>query len=83
MATTAEVEKLAFRLPDTEHAVLAAHLLRFLPSCTTRTRGWLRRCAGTPNSTRTLTRASSWTSLMNGSAGGDAVAAQLAGTNRC
>jgi putative addiction module component (TIGR02574 family) len=32
MATIAEVEKLAFDLPDSERAVLAAHLLRSLPS---------------------------------------------------
>ena len=32
MATIAEVEKLAFDLPDSDRAVLAAHLLRSLPS---------------------------------------------------
>jgi putative addiction module component (TIGR02574 family) len=32
MATIAEVEKLASDLPDSERAVLAAHLLRSLPS---------------------------------------------------
>ena len=32
MATIAEVEKLAFDLPDSERAILAAHLLRSLPS---------------------------------------------------
>ncbi len=32
MATIAEVEKLAFDLPDSQRAVLAAHLLRSLPS---------------------------------------------------
>ncbi len=32
MPTIAEVEKLAFGLPDAERAVLAAHLLRSLPS---------------------------------------------------
>jgi putative addiction module component (TIGR02574 family) len=32
MATITEVEKLAFDLPDSERAVLAAHLLRSLPS---------------------------------------------------
>ncbi len=32
MATMTEVEKLAFNLPDSERAVLAAHLLRSLPS---------------------------------------------------
>ena len=32
MATTAEVEKLALNLPETERAVLAAHLLRLLSS---------------------------------------------------
>jgi putative addiction module component (TIGR02574 family) len=32
MATIAEVEKLAFDLPDSERAVLAVHLLRSLPS---------------------------------------------------
>ena len=32
MSTIAEVEKLAFDLPDAERAVLAAHLLRSLPS---------------------------------------------------
>ena len=32
MATIAEVEKLAFDLPESERAVLAAHLLRSLPS---------------------------------------------------
>jgi putative addiction module component (TIGR02574 family) len=32
MATIAEVEKLAFDLPDSERAVLASHLLRSLPS---------------------------------------------------
>jgi putative addiction module component (TIGR02574 family) len=32
MATITEVEKLAFALPDSERAVLAAHLLRSLPS---------------------------------------------------
>jgi putative addiction module component (TIGR02574 family) len=32
MATISEVEKLAFDLPDAERAVLAAHLLRSLPS---------------------------------------------------
>ena len=31
MVTIAEVEKLAFDLPDSERAVLAAHLLRSLP----------------------------------------------------
>lgn len=31
MATIAEVEKLAFDLPDSERAVLASHLLRSLP----------------------------------------------------
>ena len=31
MATITEVEKLALDLPDTERAVLAAHLLRSLP----------------------------------------------------
>ena len=31
MATITEVEKLAFDLPDSERAVLAAHLLRSLP----------------------------------------------------
>ena len=32
MATIAEVEKLAFDLPDSDRAALAAHLLRSLPS---------------------------------------------------
>ena len=32
MATIAEVEKLAFDLPDSDRALLAAHLLRSLPS---------------------------------------------------
>jgi putative addiction module component (TIGR02574 family) len=32
MATITEVEKLAFDLPESERAVLAAHLLRSLPS---------------------------------------------------
>ncbi len=32
MATITEVEKLAFDLPDADRAVLAAHLLRSLPS---------------------------------------------------
>jgi len=32
MATIAEVERLAFALPDSQRAVLAAHLLRSLPS---------------------------------------------------
>jgi hypothetical protein len=32
MATIAEVGKLALALPDSERAVLAAHLLRSLPS---------------------------------------------------
>jgi putative addiction module component (TIGR02574 family) len=32
MATIAEVEKLAFDLPDSDRAVLAAHLLRSLPA---------------------------------------------------
>jgi hypothetical protein len=32
MATIAEVESLAFELPDSQRAVLAAHLLRSLPS---------------------------------------------------
>lgn len=32
MSTIAEVEKLAFDLPDSERAVLAAHLLQSLPS---------------------------------------------------
>jgi hypothetical protein len=32
MATIAEVEKLAFELPDFQRAVLAVHLLRSLPS---------------------------------------------------
>ena len=32
MATMTEVEKLAFDLPDSDRAVLAAHLLRSLPS---------------------------------------------------
>jgi len=32
MITVAEVEKLAFDLPDAQRAVLAAHLLRSLPS---------------------------------------------------
>lgn len=32
MATITEVEKLAFELPDSQRAVLAAHLLRSLPS---------------------------------------------------
>ena len=32
MATIAEVEKLALDLPETQRAVLAAHLLRSLPS---------------------------------------------------
>ena len=31
MATITEVEKLTFNLPDSERAVLAAHLLRSLP----------------------------------------------------
>src|SRR5262245_3126910 len=31
MATIAEIEKLAFDLPDSDRAVLAAHLLRSLP----------------------------------------------------
>ncbi len=31
MATIAEVERLAFDLPDSQRAVLAAHLLRSLP----------------------------------------------------
>ena len=31
MATITEVEKLAFELPDSDRAVLAAHLLRSLP----------------------------------------------------
>jgi hypothetical protein len=32
MATITEVEKLAFDLPDSDRALLAAHLLRSLPS---------------------------------------------------
>jgi putative addiction module component (TIGR02574 family) len=32
MVTITEVEKLAFDLPESERAVLAAHLLRSLPS---------------------------------------------------
>jgi putative addiction module component (TIGR02574 family) len=32
MATIAEVERLAFDLPDSQRALLAAHLLRSLPS---------------------------------------------------
>ena len=32
MATITEVEKLAFDLPDSQRAVLAAHLLQSLPS---------------------------------------------------
>jgi putative addiction module component (TIGR02574 family) len=32
MTTIAEVEKLAFDLPDSDRAVLAAHLLHSLPS---------------------------------------------------
>jgi hypothetical protein len=32
MAMVAEVEKLAFDLPDSQRAVLAGHLLRSLPS---------------------------------------------------
>jgi putative addiction module component (TIGR02574 family) len=32
MATIAEVEKLAFDLPDSDRALLAAHLLQSLPS---------------------------------------------------
>ena len=32
MATIAEVERLAFGLPDSERALLAAHLRRSLPS---------------------------------------------------
>lgn len=32
MATIAEVEKLAFDLPEAERAILACHLLRSLPS---------------------------------------------------
>jgi hypothetical protein len=32
MATLAEIEKLAFDLPDSERALLAAHLLQSLPS---------------------------------------------------
>ena len=32
MASITEVEKLAFELPDSERAVLAAHLLASLPS---------------------------------------------------
>ena len=32
MATIAEIEKLAFDLPDSDRAVLACHLLRSLPS---------------------------------------------------
>lgn len=32
MSTIAEVEKLAFDLPDSQRAVLAAHLLSSLPS---------------------------------------------------
>ena len=32
MATIAEVERLAFDLPDSHRALLAAHLLRSLPS---------------------------------------------------
>ncbi len=32
MATIADVEKLAFDLPEAERAVLASHLLRSLPS---------------------------------------------------
>ncbi len=32
MATIAEVEKLAFDLPESDRAVLAAHLLRSLPT---------------------------------------------------
>ena len=32
MATITEVERLAFDLPDSQRAVLAAHLLRSLPS---------------------------------------------------
>ncbi|MFZ4683298.1 MAG: addiction module protein [Terrimicrobiaceae bacterium] len=32
MATITEVEKLAFDLPDSDRAVLAAHLLQSLPS---------------------------------------------------
>ena len=32
MATVSEIEKLAFDLSDTQRAVLAAHLLRSLPS---------------------------------------------------
>jgi hypothetical protein len=31
MLSIAEVEKLAFELPDSERAILAAHLLRSLP----------------------------------------------------
>ncbi len=31
MATIAEIEKLAFDLPESERAVLASHLLRSLP----------------------------------------------------
>ena len=32
MATVSEIEKMAFDLSDTQRAVLAAHLLRSLPS---------------------------------------------------
>ena len=32
MATVAEVEKLAFELPDSQRAILATHLLRSQPS---------------------------------------------------
>jgi len=32
MVSIAEIEKLAFDLPESERAVLAAHLLRSLPS---------------------------------------------------
>ena len=32
MATIAEIEKLALNLPEDERAILAAHLLRSLPS---------------------------------------------------
>lgn len=32
MATVAEIEKMAFDLSDTQRALLAAHLLRSLPS---------------------------------------------------
>jgi hypothetical protein len=32
MASVVEIEKLAFELPDSQRAMLAAHLLRSLPS---------------------------------------------------